>query len=101
MSTDPTTQGYEADPADVEALLDTAISDALAEPDPLIRYTLLTKDLVLYEALVGRIAQERYRTVAAMSSPGGMSYAAIGDALGMSRSRAQQLVERGRILPAR
>ncbi|GAA0853567.1 hypothetical protein ACFQVD_26330 [Streptosporangium amethystogenes subsp. fukuiense] len=97
--TDTTTQGYEADPADVEALLDTAISDALEEPDPLIRYTLLTKDLVLYEALVGRIAQERYRTVAVMSSPGGMSYGQIGEALGMSRSRAQQLVERGRALP--
>lgn len=95
--TDQTTQGYEADPDDVQALLDVVLADVADEPDPAIRYVMLTKSLVLHQALVGRIADERARAVAAMHTPGGMSYSQITEALGLgSRSRAQQLVERGR-----
>jgi hypothetical protein len=98
--TDPTTQGYEADPDEVEALLNDALGDITEEPDPVIRYTMLSKLLVLHDVVVGRIASERARAVAAMHTPGGMSYAQIGEAIGVSRSRAQQLVVRGRALCA-
>lgn len=94
--TDPTTQGYEADKDEVEALLDNVSGDALAEHDPVIRYTMLSKDSVLLRAAVDRLGVERARTVAAMHAPGGMSYSQIGEALGLSKARAQQLVERGR-----
>jgi len=90
-------QGYEADPEEVQALLDVVLADIAPEPDPAIRYVMLTKELVAYQALVSRIADERARAVAAIHKPGGMSYAEIAKALQLgTRARAQQLVERGR-----
>lgn len=90
-------QGYEADPSDVQALLAALLDDIQDEPDPAIRYVMLTKELVLHQALVSRLADERARAVAAMHKPGGMSYQQIANALQLgTRGRAQQLVKRGR-----
>lgn len=95
------TIGYEAESTDVDALLADVMTDINEEPDPSVRYVLLSKAGVLYDALVSRIADERARVAAEMWDEGrGLSYAKLADALSLgSRSRAQQLVERGRALP--
>lgn len=90
-------QGYEAEPEEVEALLAVALADINEESDPAVRYVMVTKELLTYQALVSRLADQRARAVAAMHKPGGMSYQQIADALQLgTRGRAQQLVERGR-----
>lgn len=87
--------GYEADPDDLAALADAVLADALDEPDPAVRFVLLSKDLALYEALVEEIATERARTVATMATSG-LAVRAIAPILGISYGRVQQLIKRAR-----
>lgn len=90
---DATTIGYEAEPTDVAAEVEGILSDFA---DPLERYHRATAAQVHHQAVVAALADERACIAAALSA-GGMSYAAIAEALSLgSRSRAQQLVERGR-----
>jgi hypothetical protein len=63
------------------------------EPDPLKRYTALTFAQKVHAAAVVRVAEERGAVVAEMHDSG-MSYAEIGELIGLSRARAQQLAER-------
>ena len=49
---DKTTQGVTAEPEEVEAVLHNLCGYHLAEPDALSRYTVLTREQVLYDALV-------------------------------------------------
>ena len=89
------TDGYEAEPADVDALCADTIAAAEEETDPVIRDIIYAKQRVLFAAAAARMAAERARNAAAMHAAGD-SYAQIGDALGVSRARAQKLVETGR-----
>lgn len=85
----------EADPYDVEFLAAETLDEAAHETDPVLRDIFLAKQRVLYAAVAQRIATERARNAAQMHEQG-MSYAEIGEALNLSRARAQQLVEAGR-----
>lgn len=68
--TDRTTAGIEAEPDDVEALLHNLCGFHLAERDPVARYTVLTREQVLYDALVAAIKRERGRALAELVSKG-------------------------------
>ena len=48
---DKTTAGITAEQEEVEAVLHSLCGYHLAEPDPLFRYNVLTREQVLYEAL--------------------------------------------------
>lgn len=89
------TDAYEADPTDVDALCADTIAAAEEETDPVLRDIIYAKQRALFAAAAARMAEERARNAAAMNASGD-SYAKIGDALGISRGRAQQLVEAGR-----
>ena len=91
------TGGYEAEPSEARALAAAELEPAFEgwPGDCAAQYAAITSRLVTMQAVVDIIAAERARVVAAMHS-GGMSYAQIAGALGMSRGRAQQLCEAGR-----
>lgn len=65
---DRTTEGYEAEPEEVEAVLHNLCGYHLAERDPLFRYQVLTREQVLYDALVATIKRERGRALAELAS---------------------------------
>lgn len=92
------TGGYEADPDEARAIALSEIEPILEgwPGDLLAQYGAITSRQVTMQAAVDIIATERARVVAAMNQQGGLSYARIADALGMSRSRAQQLCNAGR-----
>ncbi len=68
--TDRTTAGIEAEPDEVEALLHNLCGFHLAERDPVARYTVLTREQVLYDALAMAIKRERGRALAELVSRG-------------------------------
>lgn len=86
------TNGYEPEPADVEAFL--ADGDGWGG-DPLPMYVEATKAQVLHQAVAERWALRRATLLAQMNACG-VSYQQIADVTGLSRPRVQQLVERGR-----
>lgn len=91
------TFGYEAEPSDVAAEISGLLDDIT---DPLEVYHRATAAQAHHEAVAAALTDERRRACAAMWDNGnGLSYARIADLIGTSRSRAQQLVERGRALP--
>ena len=93
---DPTTAGYEAEPSEVQALLQIQCGYHLSEPDPLRRYLELTQDQVLYEELVKSIRRERGKALAAMIAEGtSVPEIATLTRLG-TRQRVQTLVRSGR-----
>jgi hypothetical protein len=93
---DPTTTGYEAEPTEVESLLQLHCGYHLTEPDPLRRYLELTQDQVLYEALARTIRRERGKAIAAMIADGTpIPEIATLTRLG-TRQRVQGLVRSGR-----
>jgi hypothetical protein len=67
---DKTTVGVTAEPEEVEAVLHNLCGYHLTEPDPLTRYTVLTREQVLYDALVASIKRERGRALADMAAAG-------------------------------
>lgn len=86
-----TTLGYEAEPQDVAHLLHTQCGDLLTEPDPLIRYTRLTAEQALYDALVSAIKRERGRALAELAE--GRSNTAVAELVGLgTRQRVEQLI---------
>ena len=93
---DPTTAGFEAEPSEVQALLQIQCGYHLSEPDPLRRYLELTQDQVLYEALVKSIRRERGKALAAMTAEGtAVPEIATLTRLG-TRQRVQSLLRSGR-----
>lgn len=86
-----TTAGYEAEPHDTAALLDSLCGDLVAEPDPLIRYAALTAEQVRYDALVSAIKAERGRALAELKASG-LSWQKVAEAAQLGTyQRAQQL----------
>lgn len=86
-----TTQGYEAEPHDIAALLDNLCGDLLTEPDALIRYVTLTSEQARYDALVSAIKAERGRALAELKASG-LSWQQVADAAQLGTyQRAQQL----------
>jgi len=67
---DKTTVGVTAEQDEVEAVLHNLCGYHLAEPDPLFRYNVLTREQVLYEALAAAIKRERGRALADMTTNG-------------------------------
>ena len=83
---------------EVGALADGIISEITGSwPGLLARYSALTAGQVLQQAVADRLADARASVVSGMHK-GGLSYAQIAAAAGLSRARAQQLAERGRKL---
>lgn len=88
-------QGYEAEPTDVDALVDNELCDAT---DPLERYHRAGAAEALYRETANRFAQQRALAVLALHDSG-LSYQQIADVtLIGTRARVQQLVERARKL---
>lgn len=67
---DKTTAGVTAEPAEVQAVLQSLCGFHLAERDALYRYTVLTREQVLYDALVQAIRRERGRALADLVAAG-------------------------------
>ncbi|MBX6749875.1 MAG: hypothetical protein IRY85_09435 [Micromonosporaceae bacterium] len=88
--TDKTTAGIEAEPDEVEALLHNLCGFHLAERDPVARYTVLTREQVLYDALVAAIKRERGRALAELVSRGHR----LTEVAAMTGLRSRQQVQR-------
>jgi hypothetical protein len=82
----------------VDDVVERVVSGLISEPDPLVRYDVLTRAQEMYDAVVMRVAAERARAVADMHATG-LSYGRIAEVIGFTRARAQQLVERGEPTP--
>ena len=93
---DKTTLGVTAEPEEVEALLHNLCGYHLTEPDPLTRYTVLTREQVLYDALVASIKRERGRALADLAANGHtLTQIAHSTNLG-TRQRVQRLIAMAR-----
>ena len=89
---DKTTVGITAEPAEVEAVLHNLCGYHLAERDPVFRYTVLTREQVLYDALVAAIKRERGRALAELVGSGTtLTHAAQMTNLA-SRQQVQRLI---------
>jgi hypothetical protein len=89
---DKTTAGVTAEPEEVEAVLHNLCGYHLAEPDPVFRYTVLTREQVLYDALVTAIKRERGRALADLAASG-RKLTEIATLTGLgSRQRVQRLI---------
>jgi hypothetical protein len=90
--TDQTTQGYEPEPFDVQALLCLHLGDVLDEPDWLVRYAMLTSRQALYTALVSAIKAERGKALA-KGRASGLTLDKVSEAAQLGTyQRAQQLI---------
>ncbi len=93
--TDRTTVGITAEPDEVEAMLHNLCGFHLAERDPVFRYTVLTREQVLYDALVAAIKRERGRALAELVEQG-HKLTAIAELTGLgTRQRVQRLIQVG------
>ncbi|HZU18870.1 MAG TPA: hypothetical protein VFD01_20010 [Candidatus Dormibacteraeota bacterium] len=91
----PVTRSYAASGVPPASTDEIAAIEAIA--DPLERYALATEAQVRHEAAARRL--EEVRALAALRIHElGASYATIAHVTGLSRARAQQLVEAGRRL---
>jgi hypothetical protein len=96
--TDKTTMGITAAPEEVEAVLHNLCGYHLAERDPVFRYTVLTREQVLYDALVASIRRERGRALAELAAQG-HKLTEIAELTGLgSRQRVQRLIQQARQL---
>jgi hypothetical protein len=89
---DKTTEGFTAEPEEVEAVLHNLCGYHLSEHDPALRYTALTREQVLYDALVAAIRRERGRALADLVAAG-QSMTQIAQATNLrTRQRVQRLI---------
>jgi hypothetical protein len=89
---DKTTEGYVAEPSEVEAVLHNLCGYHLSEPDPRHRYEVLTREQVLYDSLVDAIKRERGRALADMVSAG-HSLTSVAEQTNLrTRQRVQRLI---------
>jgi hypothetical protein len=89
---DKTTLGVTAEPEEVEAVLHNLCGYHLTEPDPLVRYTVLTREQVLYDALVASIKRERGRALADMAAAGHTLTQIAASTNLATRQRVQRLI---------
>lgn len=82
--------GYEAEPQEVEALLD-GLLDEHDLADPTLMYIEASKQMVLYTAVAERLGLLRAEAVQRLCNTG-LSYQQVADHLGLSKPRVQQLV---------
>ena len=61
---DPTTDGLDATPAEIDGMVRNLCAYALGEPDPIQRYEGLTHQQALFEGMVEALRRERGRLVA-------------------------------------
>jgi len=95
MTTDRTTDGVDAEPEEVEALLHNLCGFHLAERDPVFRYTVLTREQVLYNALADAIKRERGRALAELVERG-HKLTEVAELTGLgTRQRVQRLIQLG------
>ena len=87
---DKTTEGITAEPAEVQAVLQSLCGYHLAERDALHRYTVLTREQVLYDALVQAIRRERGRALADLVAAGHKA----ADVAAMTNLGTRQRVQR-------
>jgi hypothetical protein len=93
--TDRTTLGITAEPDEVEAMLHNLCGFHLAERDPVFRYTVLTREQVLYDALVAAIKRERGRALAELVEQG-HKLTEIAELTGLgTRQRVRRLIQVG------
>lgn len=93
--TDRTTVGIEAEPDEVEALLHNLCGFHLAERDAVARYTVLTQEQVLYDALVAAIKRERGRALAELVGKG-HRLTEVAELTGLkTRQQVQRLIQVG------
>ena len=91
---DKTTEGITAEPAEVQAVLQSLCGYHLAERDPAYRYSVLTREQVLYDALVQAIRRERGRALADLVAAGNsLTQVAAMTNLG-NRQRVRRLIAR-------
>jgi hypothetical protein len=97
---DKTTQGMTVDPAEVQAVLQSLCGYHLAERDPAYRYSVLTREQVLYDALVQAIRRERGRALADLVAAGHTA-TQVGAMTNLgSRQRVQRLIALANDTPA-
>jgi hypothetical protein len=89
---DKTTAGITAEQEEVEAVLHSLCGYHLAEPDPLFRYNVLTREQVLYEALAAAIKRERGRALADLTNAGHTLTQIASMTNLVSRQRVQRLI---------
>lgn len=89
---DKTTAGITAEQEEVEAVLHNLCGYHLAEPDPLFRYNVLTREQVLYEALAAAIKRERGRALADLTNTGHTLTQIASMTNLVSRQRVQRLI---------
>ena len=89
---DKTTEGVTAEPEEVEAVLHNLCGYHLSEPNPVARYTALTREQVLYDALVATIKRERGRALAELVASG-VTLTQVADMTNLrTRQRVQRLI---------
>jgi hypothetical protein len=89
---DKTTEGITAEPAEVQAVLQSLCGYHLAERDALHRYTVLTREQVLYDALVQAIRRERGRALADLVAAGHKAAEVAAMTNLGNRQRVQRLI---------
>jgi hypothetical protein len=97
---DKTTVGVTAEPEEVEAVLHNLCGYHLAERDPLFRYNVLTREQVLYDALVIAIKRERGRALAELVASGTTLTRAAEITNLTSRQQVQRLIALARAAEA-
>jgi hypothetical protein len=89
---DKTTEGVTAEPEEVEAVLHNLCGYHLSEPNAVARYTALTREQVLYDALVAAIKRERGRALAELVASG-VTLTQVADMTNLrTRQRVQRLI---------
>jgi hypothetical protein len=95
--TDKTTEGITAEPEEVEAVLLNLCGYHLSESDPVFRYTVLTREQVLYDALVMAIKRERGRALAELVT-NGHKLTEVAELTGLgTRQRVQRLIQLAKV----
>jgi hypothetical protein len=89
---DKTTEGMTVEPEEVQAVLQSLCGYHLAERDPAYRYSVLTREQVLYDALVQAIRRERGRALADLVAAGHTATQVAAMTNLGTRQRVQRLI---------
>ncbi|GAA1617068.1 hypothetical protein [Actinoplanes couchii] len=80
------------DPAEIENLLQLYCAEILTEPDPLVRYLMLTREQDVFDSLSELLRRRRGRALAEVARSVAKEQIAAETGLG-SRQRVQELIE--------